>query len=459
VAGFIKKIFFLICFFILLIIVIFYFYKKKLQVSIAPKEPQVYMTVLVHGSFGSLLGLLSIPNVIKDQIKGSLYAKINKRMRKDPIFYKDLPMLEKGFLKIEPTFDFLSTSTLRFAVYPIVKSYELVNDYLNYDKEKNYFYTFGWSGYLSQQKRRAESIRLYNALSEEIERLNRQGVSPKVRLIAHSHGGNVSLNLGAIFKVLTSKSLDQLETLSNNIDERSSLEQIFALMKQLPNKEGVRYHKGLRQYDYVPVNKNLEIDELIMLGTPIQTETEGFCFSPIFKNVYNIYSEEDFIQQVDFVTTKKDYSGQTLSSSILFEHKTEGSHLVQAKIAVKWQDIISKPSHKELWSPSWDKENDLSSYPLFPIPIVVFTPFIITYLNKLPKDVHDIDVTLKLGTKHLSIFGIPRLLRTTSPILPIKSNLKISTKFIEDIKTKMYLWKPANITQPGELKAIMKYLL
>ena len=43
-----------------------------------------------------------------------------------------------------------------------------MNELAKPGKEKNYFYTFGWSGLLSQHRRCLEAIRFYNALSLEL---------------------------------------------------------------------------------------------------------------------------------------------------------------------------------------------------------------------------------------------------------------------------------------------------
>lgn len=115
--------------------------------------------------------------------------------------------------------------------------------------QADHFYTFGWSGNLSFQEREEAGAKLYHQLLELIvlyEQL--YGKEPHVRIISHSHGGNVALTLAA--------------------EE---------------NKE----------------HKHLVINELILLGCPIQQATIEYAQSPIFKTIYSLCSNYDVIQVVD----------------------------------------------------------------------------------------------------------------------------------------------------------------
>jgi len=111
-----------------------------------------------------------------------------------------------------------------------------------------HFYFFGWSGKLSFQERKNAAQHLYN----EIQALQKQyrartGTSPKIRIITHSHGGNVALNLA----------------------------------------------------HYVADESTLLIDELILLACPVQDQTMHLMAHPVFKKVFSIYSDKDMIQVID----------------------------------------------------------------------------------------------------------------------------------------------------------------
>ena len=109
-------------------------------------------------------------------------------------------------------------------------------------------YLFGWSGKLSSEERKKAAVQLY----EELQHLTKEfksnyGRPPFLRLITHSHGGNVALNLASI----NSKA------------------------------------------------NALNIDELILLACPVQQETENFIKAPLFKNIYSLHSHWDVLQVLD----------------------------------------------------------------------------------------------------------------------------------------------------------------
>jgi hypothetical protein len=108
------------------------------------------------------------------------------------------------------------------------------------------FYVFCWDGKLSHYFRLKASQVLYHMLKDLIsEYKERYGQTPKIQLICHSHGGNVALNL-AFF--------EQIE------------------------------HAGI------------EIERLILMACPVQTNTMNYVSHSIFKRVYSLASSFDFIQ-------------------------------------------------------------------------------------------------------------------------------------------------------------------
>lgn len=111
------------------------------------------------------------------------------------------------------------------------------------------FYLFGWSGKLSFVERKEAAQKLYQDLKELIKNYkNKYGVAPVIRMIAHSHGGNVIL---------------LLEEVKDTNDT------------------------------------SLTIDEVILLAVPVQTPTMDYICSPIFKKIYSLYSILDVLQVID----------------------------------------------------------------------------------------------------------------------------------------------------------------
>jgi len=111
------------------------------------------------------------------------------------------------------------------------------------------FYLFGWSGTLSCKARRKAAQELYEQLVLLVGQYKwRYGVTPKIRLVTHSHGGNVALYLAEIQTEQT-----------------------------------------------IP----LAIDELVMLACPVQKRTIHLIKDPMFKTIFSLYSKFDLIQVLD----------------------------------------------------------------------------------------------------------------------------------------------------------------
>jgi hypothetical protein len=107
------------------------------------------------------------------------------------------------------------------------------------------FYVFGWSGKLQQQEREKAAEKLHQEiiiLREEYQK--KYGVVPTIRIIAHSHGGNVALNMAKV------------------------------KCAQPP----------------------VLIKSLILLACPVQEKTMHLISTPMFNRVYSLYSSFDIIQ-------------------------------------------------------------------------------------------------------------------------------------------------------------------
>lgn len=111
------------------------------------------------------------------------------------------------------------------------------------------FYTFGWSGQLSHKARKDAAIKLHKSILQlKKEYFAAHGVFPKIRLITHSHGGNVALNMA-------------------------------------------KYNSK--------VNDKISIYELVMLACPVQQKTAKYLSLSLFEKAYSLYSEIDILQVID----------------------------------------------------------------------------------------------------------------------------------------------------------------
>lgn len=378
-------------------------------------EKEVWLNIFVHGSFGTVLGMLSLPKVVKDEVKGSWYHEIIKDMRKDPKFFTEQAILEKGLIKITPTLDPASLDNKKLAAYPITKAFdEIIKE--TYHNQTNIYYIFGWTGLVSQKRRRQEAVRLYNEICEEYEQYENIGIHPKIRILTHSHGGNLCLNLAAVNHII--QKISALQNLSANKDENDALLELLNLIKILPNRESAKLKGKMKKFDYLPINRSLKVQELVLLGVPIQPETEIFCNYDFFEKIYNIYSTKDYIQQIDFITTKQGFSSQRISPKIaqnqnkiiqarimidrsIKKEKTSNLNLPSSETLVDkvitsaqayFADDLKDPTHKDLWFATWGRENELF---LSPLPIIVLIPLITKALNRAKCTKNDFDVNLK----------------------------------------------------------------
>jgi hypothetical protein len=111
----------------------------------------------------------------------------------------------------------------------------------------NTFYVFGWIGNISPADRIKTAKKLSAALKKCIKQHTQNGQQPFLRIIAHSHGGNVVLNMARI----------------KNDDP------------------------------------GFIIDELVLLACPVQQETAPYIHDPLFKTIYSLHSHGDLIQVLD----------------------------------------------------------------------------------------------------------------------------------------------------------------
>lgn len=150
------------------------------------------------------------------------------------------------------------------------------------DYQHDHLYFFGWSGKLSFNERVKAAGDLYNDLSllhdQYVEKYHQ---APKIRLITHSHGGNVALNLAQVKKA----------------------------------------------------NCPFAINELILLACPVQHETMHCIADSLFERIYSFYSNADLIQVIDPQGLYKNKTPQTpLFSRHIFAHHDK---LVQVETRVK----------------------------------------------------------------------------------------------------------------------------
>lgn len=426
-------------------------------------KKDLWINVFVHGTVGSTLSLLDYNGVKADKIEKSVYKKHVSMMRNNKSLFIDQPIMEKGLVRVEPTFDFAPKDGCYRGVFPIAKCLEEINSFvekdLNLELSKQLFYSFGWSGCLSQRRRRVEAVRFYNELSEELERFDQKGLKPKIRILCHSHGGNLALNLAGVFHYLNPGA--QTNDFYSNFDNGQEIQGFFyKLLNNYYDKSFAKLQKGKKQFDYTSQNKNLHVDELVVLGTPIQVETSMFALSPFFGNVINFYSDGDSVQGLDFLSSSADSSQRLIpkdqtkngfyqarillaSEEIRSEVSTNASAVVLQKKKTAWWHVIlgmrdaarnqPDPTHKELWFfvPNEDTKFNF----LRPLPVVAFFP-ILRYL-KSKQEGFDFDLwVVKTAEGYLfKLVNYGQVLTESSA-----NEYLLSKEFIDQIHEKVLPW-------------------
>ena len=275
-----------------------------------------WVTVFIHGTCASGLALISLTKVLLDKTDKTLYQKIHRGIRKQHWFAGN----NFGLLPIDLKKE--SDAPYPDLAYYIIKTYRSLELASHEAKTNHDFYLFGWNGMLSQTERSKESVRLYNELASLIAQYKSFNITPKIRLVCYSHGGNVALNLGAIHSVLTNTTTPFYTTEQLNLMTSILAHDITSSHDFRP--EASQWYKK-------PTNTTLQIDELILYATPIHQETESFCTSPLFKRVVNLYSENDTIQPSDIMTTQFRHCKQVLDKRFL---QNQNNNIVQVKIMI-----------------------------------------------------------------------------------------------------------------------------
>ncbi|MCK4264738.1 hypothetical protein KAW80_00050 [Candidatus Babeliales bacterium] len=235
------------------------------------------------------------------------------------------------------------------------------------------FYTFGWNGKLNDKSRIESAFKLYEELNNEITKIKKtKNCKIEIIILAHSHGSNVALNLA-------------------------------------------RAENGLKN--------NLLIDKLVLFGGPVQSETKNFINSKIFKHIYNIYSKGDIIQVADIFSTHDFFSKRSFKQN----NENLASNITEIEVVVN----KFRPTHSELWLlGTIPIELYRKKFPLYPIPLVAFTPILINEDIKKPSN--DLKLIINKDEKNCNFSFIDKKSETACSYL-------INT--LDDLKTMINQWE------------------
>ncbi len=252
------------------------------QDSVDKKTCQIH--VYVHGTYGSAFSFISLPWVKKDALKGTTYVSLQRKMRSSQLAQYRRLMGDHGLTEVTPGICLPETHPIHY----VADALRLIHREVNvHDTSEQRHFLFGWSGLLSQHERRYASIRLYNELVALVERVKAEGKIPVLKLYAHSHGGNVLLNLALVdacaFDLASLPPLTQPDVVS-------SMQKLFI--------DGAEWYKK-------PTQRLQASIFATFLATPVQQETAPLVVSPFFTRVLHIYSENDGIMASDFISSSR----------------------------------------------------------------------------------------------------------------------------------------------------------
>ncbi len=323
-----------------------------------PQSPsdQAWVTIFVHGII-SIKPHLTVTNFVRflnDNVYGSPYGQTVTILRDNDFFYQNQPIQGIGLRPIDP-----ERQEPGAAASCMAHLFEKVSALNAPQNIKNYYYTYGWSGLLSRSARCNDAKTFLLELEALVSQFRTQGIEPKIRIIGYSHGGTITLKL--------------------------------ALAKRVHN-----------------LQLNFGIDEVYLVGTPVQFDTDYLIDDPFFKRVYNIFSRSDRVQKLDFFSCGQFFSDHVFKPHTGFEVLPDKLTQIEVRLIRKAGEGCKpldacdadqfllfngkrcskkirniSPGHIELWFFGWTISNYRKTLPIYPIPIAAFTPFIINSIQSL----------------------------------------------------------------------------
>jgi len=302
-------------------------------IHLSAKDRVEWITIFIHGTIGlnQAICTQTLKTLFFGRITASPYQHKIEQLREDQNLFHNQAISYLSLRHIDETQMRQQDSGASLFAF----LYEQVQQYTH--PTRTAYYTFGWSGLLSSEKRYAEARVLYEQIIQELETYTHK---PKIRIIAYSHGGNVALNLAAV-----------------------------------ADKTRIPFF----------------VDELILLGTPIQQSTEYLICSPLFKKTYLFFSKNDIVQCIDCFNQGRpsSFSKRCFCSSKLYNLPDT---LTQIEIRIqKKYPITNKPrfkaapKHIEFWFFNWLQGDGGWYRPYFyfnPLPLALFTPILVQMTNR-----------------------------------------------------------------------------
>lgn len=317
---------------------------KAVEIRLNPLNDQekqsTHLVIFIHGATTFIPSLSAFRHAWQQssdsKTNESFYQHYQNKIRFGG-YRKNQPIGIKGLWRIEERENPAhSQKTIHSAeTFVLANLYKTSQQHVHNAKKENLvFYTFGWDGSLSHPCRKQWAHMLYRSLIKLRARIrqNNPAHEIKITIVGHSHGGNVALNL-AWFEM--------------------------------------RYAK------------KLIINELILMGTPIQSETRHLAEHPMFRRVCNLYSTGDWVQKLDCISTRDFFSRRTFGTRKKHVPRALPSRITDIEVRVG----DYRPAHAEFWFLGGILHFFYrNNFPLYPYPILAFIPIILEILAQAPSN-------------------------------------------------------------------------
>lgn len=355
-----------------------------METSITATKPSIpeYMvqeeiiTVFIHGSIHVPLAFLSPFCVLYDSFNGnSWYEKTVHSIRHHTTTQQGGVILNNGLFEVTQLIqqDFFEGPARYNGACHVIRGFQRASPEPSHAIHR--FFTFGWSGILSDRERKSAAENLYDELYALKQQASLKGRNVKIELYAFSHGGQIALHLPMVRKI-----------------------------------------RG---------NSNFIIDLVVLSAVPLWHYNTRNILMGMFSTVINCYSPGDFAQTIDrFSTPEVPY--QTIAETIPVPHQKSSSlHIIDLAITLgdrhpvphcaffhidKLQMLPYRVRRSEAYKSRYAAAHKFIDL-LHPLPLVVLYPYLLepirTYLQTTDQTYHHIKLILGgtvdtfQGTYHL----------------------------------------------------------
>lgn len=340
------------------------------------------ITVFIHGTVGAATTLwYGFWLMLYDAFDGtSGCEKRVLRERISPRLKHDEFMLDLGLVAIDP--QNIPYNRRNYAAYHIVRAFAACTQAEEKNHPQYHYYTFGWNGLLSETGRQTAAHTLHSALQQEYTRLQANDGTVSIQVYAHSHGCQLILYLA-----------------------KAALE--------------------------APPEERLQIDCAILSGAPLYYNAAQYILTGTCKKILNIYSEGDFVQQLDVLSIPDAFCKRRftdLLADLPHPHEPPNCQVIDIRLEGEYCPYffghfsfftLNRYALIKGRNRSYNRVYRALLDELTPIPLVALYPLLIDTLGDYPMGVHEATVNIGLCNDRLAMVIHPTERMQDTKIVPV----------------------------------------